>query len=971
MHPDREKVEKAYDRLLKEINERQAFEKNNPIPPYSTYLTDWNYFDVEGYTLLHYAAALGDIEKINECLSRGPDINAFTAGNNDPPIAWALKNGHTKIAQVLLNAGADCSNIHPEICRNPETRLWLESKMMDKQFFTDMTSMFEKLYRGAEKGDIEFIKQNMSEVKNSQQKEQLLLAAARNGKQEIVAYLLSQGANVNPIKRYAKNALNEAALYGHVLVVDMLLKNRADATRQDQNKCTLMMRAVMSGSFEMVERVLEEKIDINAVDRFGNNLLHYCALCKSSDIIDIIMNLPGIKEIANQKNIYDETPQEIAEQNKNNDYIQKFKSITESFELSKSSETGVKKIKINQGSLIRVWQYYLNHEYRDKTFLSWKGVCNGLAYLHEYYSSKNMDEYFFDTLELMCMWDGSDDGLVKPFDDIEQKKFYANLGQVFEQWISNIIYLQHSEIENLSLHTYQMSRNQHMKMLDISGENQHVDIFRSHSNNATEKSILQIQEIMGYLMRMPAGVRFEIAGGMHQTSGHKLSETSFSFYDPNHLYKTTNLKSIDALVTRILDHQFVIDGGAANDGQRYQFVVSVFLFSGELNQIGFDDYHVFSREEMPKSKKEAREFQSSSPNALTHLHVAVMTHSLLDVDALLRDDFCDLEETDSNGRTAFTSALLNGFTSAADLIGKAVRRLEVSMKLIEFAESRLPFQVMRLAHEDVDFYKAYDINGLKKTCLQAIISFAPQSLFLMLAKIKDINAKDELGNTPLYIAVEAGNYDIVEELICRGADPNIKCVDNLSIVDLLESHVFSDQSFRSRVYELILPSLKFDNDSHIGVLKTLLSGFVLRNEIEFTKKVLCYCDQATLDTQDDKGYNVLHHAVFIRSAQMVKILLETDININAQTNAGNTAMMMILIMGSSRMQKKLSQEDVHKLITEFLLKSPDLTLSNNKGETVASLVKELYPNDPQLSMMLDCHMRNHPEQEKPKLEGPK
>uniref|UniRef100_A0A3Q4BHV7 Uncharacterized protein n=1 Tax=Mola mola TaxID=94237 RepID=A0A3Q4BHV7_MOLML len=61
----------------------------------------------DGYTGLHHAAKLGNLEIVNMLLETGQvDVNAQDSGGWTP-IIWAAEHKHIQVIKVLLNRGAD------------------------------------------------------------------------------------------------------------------------------------------------------------------------------------------------------------------------------------------------------------------------------------------------------------------------------------------------------------------------------------------------------------------------------------------------------------------------------------------------------------------------------------------------------------------------------------------------------------------------------------------------------------------------------------------------------------------------------------------------------------------------------------------------------------------------------------------------------------------------------------------------
>uniref|UniRef100_A0A3Q1G5Q6 Uncharacterized protein n=1 Tax=Acanthochromis polyacanthus TaxID=80966 RepID=A0A3Q1G5Q6_9TELE len=66
-------------------------------------------YHIDGYTGLHHAAKLGNLEIVGMLLETGQvDVNAQDSGGWTP-IIWAAEHKHVDVIKSLLNRGADVS----------------------------------------------------------------------------------------------------------------------------------------------------------------------------------------------------------------------------------------------------------------------------------------------------------------------------------------------------------------------------------------------------------------------------------------------------------------------------------------------------------------------------------------------------------------------------------------------------------------------------------------------------------------------------------------------------------------------------------------------------------------------------------------------------------------------------------------------------------------------------------------------
>ncbi|XP_067660340.1 putative ankyrin repeat protein RF_0381 [Haliotis asinina] len=110
-----------------------------------------------------------------------------------------------------------------------------------------------------------------------------VMCAALKGHLEVVQLLVTKGANVNLIDKFANNILHLACLGGDVDVVKYILsQDMAYIDGRAQRGRTPMMLAAENGHKEVVELLVGEGADMSLVDKQRDNILH-CA-CRGGDL---------------------------------------------------------------------------------------------------------------------------------------------------------------------------------------------------------------------------------------------------------------------------------------------------------------------------------------------------------------------------------------------------------------------------------------------------------------------------------------------------------------------------------------------------------------------------------------------------------------------------------------------------------------------------------------------------------------
>jgi ankyrin repeat protein len=138
-----------------------------------------------------------------------------------------------------------------------------------------------------------------------------LYVAVQAGNEEMVRLLLSSGADPNQKTSYGCPPSHRAADSGEAGILRLLLDTGADPDAVDSRLCTVLMWGSQYGSAEVVEMLLQTgKVEVNACAVDGDTALHCAALKGRLDIIEVLINHPGlITDIRNENGL---TPKEIA-----------------------------------------------------------------------------------------------------------------------------------------------------------------------------------------------------------------------------------------------------------------------------------------------------------------------------------------------------------------------------------------------------------------------------------------------------------------------------------------------------------------------------------------------------------------------------------------------------------------------------------------------------------------------------------
>lgn len=759
---------KKYKALQAFILKRQQFEAEHPFPPYNEYKTDINFSDKQGNTLLHYAAMMGDIDKIRDCIEGGANLN-LKNGEGDTAIVLALINDKFMAADFLLDSKADCASISFDECLNETQEAWFKEKIVShsSQFITKQNTA----KRAAEMGDLELMKSINVSATDS---DSVLITAAANNQLEIVAYLLEKKIGINGSEPFCNTALMQAIISHHENMVKYLLSKDADIHKENELRRTAFMIAVMHNNRVAFDLLLEKKCDLHHFDVDGNTVLHL-AVNKKSIFIKELLLIPEIKTLVNLKNSYGDTPLDLAYRCKNDLAINVLAPDMLSFK--ESPNYGHKHIRIAQDNVMKSMKYRLQLHYRSTEYFSDKGHCNGFAFLRSVYASQGMSQYYYDTLALMSNWDGDESTLFKPFSGIKQADYYKNLDELFEQWTNDITWFQHTKLNRVdSIKLSDRVRQYHLVkdkqdhacyMLNEEGETLVLD---ANFNKWQPR----VRELMLYLMKMPKHVHFEIANSKHVTSAYINAQGHFDYYDPNFLYPAESTQDIDINVKRIIDYLYIFLSSEIKAFTNNYFQIKLLCFKKNFHLLHFDQFEIFNT--LPTSKQEVIQFQKDSPNQFTPLHVAFITRSLPCIKQLLLDGYCDLSARDANRRTALDIALKHKFYEGIVLFIN-YSGMSVSDIYDLCSKNRFAFNdhVIPNVSDSVIaalFFKAIDKNDvtlIKTICEKGLI---------------DLN-KDYSGEMALHYAITNQKADACNILLEMGASVDVQNAEGKSVIDLV------------------------------------------------------------------------------------------------------------------------------------------------------------------------------------------
>lgn len=655
---------------------------------------NYDFADINGNVLLHYAAIMGDTDKVKQCLDVQADINLENLYNiyqkkNTNPLALALANGNLETADYLYQKGAKCDKIDLSVCRTNEAKAWFTQKIknallesfpktplsaelvVENQFFSKLNDNIElkMIERAVEIGEIQFLKNALSSTNIKATFElhldSLLIIAAKNGQLDTMKFLIEQGASINTKKMYQTSALMAAIQYKQQEAIDYLLDSQGiDLNQKDSNNQTALVYAINSSNVKTVEKLLSMQADVNSLNCNNNTLLHL-AIMNNSKLLGNLLEIPEIKKQIQMKNIYGLTPLDVAINRKNDDAIRLIAPDMDISALEKNPNYGLYSPNIDHGYILSKMRYRLRLLSRNLDLIGVLGHCAGFTYLESFYNARGMKDYYFDTLRLMANWDGTEQALKEPFKDIQQAAFYKNLDDLFEQWTNDAIWFHHNIYKITTfkqedrLEQYQIIASEEVSQ----NKSDYEPVFLFREMAAKNRNLNQIKEVISYILRMPNNVNIIFSGAEHATTMLKKNDEPF-YYDPNIPKVIKNDFSLDDITDLILKYKYCLL--EQYHGDLLDCRIHIFFYKKQLENL--NNFEIFSESELPKSKQAEQEFQNASPSHYSHLHIAMMTKSIASVEKIIKSGFYDINSVDAYSETPIDIAVKNNFYQAIQLL---------------------------------------------------------------------------------------------------------------------------------------------------------------------------------------------------------------------------------------------------------------------------------------------------------------
>ena len=666
--------------------------------------------------------------------------------------------------------------------------------------------------------------------KTTSRSETALHLAAILGEQKQVDLIKSQvdiatfTEMLNHQDKYKANPLFKAVQWNHFELARKLILLGANVNAKDNMNAPVFDLILEAGDLQLIHICLSTcDLDVLAQDYFQRTPLHIASrYIKDVDTLRALLTYPRMRENLLVKDYFGLTPLDVAILCANDEAIKLYTGKSQ-VDPAEFPNYGKKLITISQDVILDKLIAYLKLKNRDCTVLGNDGHCNGFSFLVGYYKSRGKKQEYYEIRKLIAQWDGKEESLK----DVETvKKFsgdYQNLEDLFEHWISDIVWFQHSfnTSETLSYRTVSFAgftNVQRAEMYDVVKKDSNIVIQTIIPLIEIEPTVESIEVFLKICSLWPNSI-IEFSGGNHTTSMYvqedgeiKYDIKDTEYDDPNSPHELSPFYSYKELAQFIINTKYKMLG---LEGRELKITSYQYVKSNEKPQSS-----------MPVIDKATRSaLISSSQQAVKNFnpyHFAVLTRDLSLLNGYLSSSSLDVNAKNRSLETPLLMALqipdnekliellmshpeikTEGAIVKAAALGQ-YPQLEMIFKLskdrfdINEKDRNLVWQtpiMEAITNNDPKIISLLLAHGadLTRCNLNKKSSFDYASLYgslatcrQLIAAMPNIDMLDEKGDTFLICALKYGKVDLAHLLIEKGANPELKGGEGLSAFEIAQ-----------------------------------------------------------------------------------------------------------------------------------------------------------------------------------------
>ena len=256
-----------------------------------------------GQELIVQAAAEGAYGIVKILLDGGADPNQPDSADRSP-LSETIKNGHYKVAHLLMNTGAHAVGRHmveaAVVGSEDIVKLLLSRGISpNARDELDRIPLTEALFYGHEDAIRLLIRQGAYLDHLPQSEAQGMLAtSSQEGNRFLVRLLLALGAKADSTDPFELSALIWAAYNGHTPTVSMLLRNGANLESRSDTRETALSYAAMGGFEDVVRMLLDNGADLESQDVAGRTALVRAIMHQHKAVAEMLLDAGASPQVA-------------------------------------------------------------------------------------------------------------------------------------------------------------------------------------------------------------------------------------------------------------------------------------------------------------------------------------------------------------------------------------------------------------------------------------------------------------------------------------------------------------------------------------------------------------------------------------------------------------------------------------------------------------------------------------------------
>ncbi|MDD5065127.1 MAG: ankyrin repeat domain-containing protein [Phycisphaerae bacterium] len=241
-----------------------------------------------GWTPLHFAVKLDDLDIVEMLIVKGADVDAKNS-SGITPLLFAIGDNHEDMKNLLLTKGAKVDIVSASAMGDTErVKVFLEE---DPNMINAAQGNFMPLHIAALNGQTETVKfllEKGADVNGGYPtKPTPLYWAALKGHLDIAELLINKGAGISNESFGFPHPLFGAIAGKHKEAAELLIAKGAGVNFKSKN--TPLLMAMGENCPDIAELLIAKGADVNAKDRDDKTPLHYAASGGNKDIVEMLL----------------------------------------------------------------------------------------------------------------------------------------------------------------------------------------------------------------------------------------------------------------------------------------------------------------------------------------------------------------------------------------------------------------------------------------------------------------------------------------------------------------------------------------------------------------------------------------------------------------------------------------------------------------------------------------------------------